>query len=233
MLSPYVLVALLAVLGYRFARNSLPLSKFAIAIAWLASLIGLEGYALFGERILALSYRLINFLYKPVILFATITFAWLRRKRIRRPLLIIASILTIFLAASTAIPFYAVVSLKDRYLGAQGDFSRADMTFLGWAERFLPSKEVIAGDQRVNYMMKYIEREVNVLDGFLFLNEIKHDLNSGLLVTYREMRVNGYYLVYHGEDLSAAWEENLKASGLFRVYDNSVNQVYKVPSPNG
>ncbi len=193
---PFVLASPLVYMGYVEVKSVHSDHRVA-AVFWLASILGLEGYAAFGNSVLGLGLacRAVNFLWPPLALLCAVGLHRLhlasRKLGSRRVIARLATatvLLTLAAIASlNSFNIYAAVSQGERYMG-------------------------------------YFNVEVDVSQGLKYLRS-KDGSPPRLLYTYEQMLRNGYVL-YGGYsvDLPQNWTEKLNDLNL--VYSNGHVNVH-------
>jgi hypothetical protein len=223
--SPYFIILPFVILGYGYHRI-----KGSIApLFWLATLMGLEAYAVFGNSILspALWIRTPNFLYPPLAILSAAglyqLYEMAEKSRLRK--LIKPAVMTIILVVATvnAYTLYAAVSLQERYMGYQWLYRTQEYQAGAWIAT-TSSNPTVAGDMKVLYLVgDYFGAKVDVLQGFRYLTE-NDASRPQILFIYDQMLKNGYVLGYHGLDLPENWIE--KTSQLNLIYSNGLASLY-------
>jgi len=224
--SPYFILLPFIVLGYGYQKRI----KGPIApVFWLATLMGLEAYAIFSNSTLspALWIRIPNFLYPPLAIFSAVglyqLYETVKKPSLQR--LIKPAVMTILvvIVIVNAYTLYAAVSLQERYMGYQWFYRRQEYEAGDWIAT-TTSSPTVAGDMKVAYLMRdYFGAKVDVLQGFRYLTE-NGSSQPQMLFIYRQMLKNGYVLGYHGIDLPENWIE--KTFQLNLIYSNGLASVY-------
>lgn len=224
--SPYIIIPALVALGYGYKRGN---KALIVPIFWLATIVALEAYAIFGNSILSilLVNRALNFLYPPM---AILTAAGLYRlyKTTQKPRLtkIIKLTVTatiIFIVAVNAYNLYAAISLQERYLG-YACLYRAEEYQAGKWITTTSSNPTVAGDWKITRLLQdYFDINANPTQALLYLNG-KTQSQPQILFTYDQMQKNGYLISYQVYDLSENWLE--KASELNLIYANGRATLY-------
>ncbi len=224
---PYELVALIAAYGYVYLKEDNAKEKVTVCLVWFTSILGLEGYAFFSSQYgLVVAYRLLNFLYPPLAVFAGAGVAAFLKKK--KPLqMFLYFVLLIALSTGTAYQSYTVVVEKNNYFGGQGVYTQQDLKLIQWIKKQDVGKRGIASDQKINYLLMYIGRKADVLDGFLYLKEVKKQLKNSFLITYKDMEERGYYLTYYGLKLPKGYIKKLNKKGEMNIiYVNNQDKMY-------
>lgn len=224
---PFIIASPSAALGLGKAHN-ISCNNGLTHIFWIAPILGLEGYAVFGDSPLGLglAYRTLNFLWPPLTLicaFGIHRLCTAAEETCRKTLMKISAIA--ILASFTVLSCYSVyaaVSLQERYMGYFWLYRVQEYEGALWVSKFI--NQTVAGDVKVSYLLKgYFNVAVDVLHGLQYLTG--ENSKPQTLFTYREMLNNGYVL-YEGYsvDLPANWMETVHE--LNHVYSNGLTEVY-------
>jgi len=204
----------------------------AMPLFWLATVLGLEFYAIFGNVDpglgLTLAYRGVNFLLPPLAITSAIGVHRLYRhegswSKLRRTFKVGAAAIALFILTTNTYSVYATVCLQERYMGYFWLYTLPEYRAAAWIKDAAGSLTV-AGDVKTLYLLKYYFN-VNV-DAFQALKYLTGNAQKPqILFTYHQMLKNGY-VVYGGYsvDLPEDWTE--KASSLNQVYSNGPANVY-------
>ncbi|MBS7635114.1 hypothetical protein KEJ34_06460 [Candidatus Bathyarchaeota archaeon] len=176
---------------------------------WLAAVLGLEGYAVFGSRdpslSLTLTYRGINFLLPPVAILLAIGLHELyERWRIRKIAKASIAIVMLLTLSLNVFGVYATIHLQERYMGYFWLYRVQEYRAARWVKTVL-SDGTVACDVKIAYILKcYFNLRVDEFQGLRYLNG-----ESGqprILFTYDQMSKNGY-VIYGGYsvDLPGRW----------------------------
>jgi hypothetical protein len=224
-LAPYFIILPFITFGYSYHRI-----KGSIAPPfWLATLMGLEAYAIFSNSSLSpvLWIRTPNFLYPPLAILSAAGLYWLYetagKTRLRK--LIKPAVMTVVLviAIINAYTLYAAVSLQERYMGYHWLYRAQEYQAGAWTGT-ASSSPTVAGDMKVLHLMRdYFDAKVDVLQGFRYLTE-NGTSQPQILFVYGQMLKNGYVIGYHGVDLPENWMK--KASQLNQIYSNGLASLY-------
>ena len=230
---PLVIASPFIVLGYDEVKKNGNGSASA-TLFWLAAVLGLEGYAVFGcpDLGLGLAYRTVNFLWPPLALLsaAGLHRLYLTAKRLHgwRPVAGLAKTATVAAVAAIALlnifNVYAAVSLGERYMGYFWLYTAPEYEAGSWIGT-ANLNQTIAGDVKASYLLKgYFNVEVDVFQGVKYLTG-KDDSQPRLLYTYEQMLRNGYVLWEgYSVDLPQNWMEKLYDLNL--VYSNGPVNVH-------
>jgi hypothetical protein len=204
-------------------------------IFWLASILGIGAYAVFGcpDLGFGLAYRTVNFLWPPAALLCALGLKGLysraggfHNRRIVAGLTKAAGVLA-FLAIVLVNIFnvYAAVSLEERYMGYFWLYKAQEYEAGSWTSAFTYGNGTIAGDVKASYLLKdYFNLKVDVFQGLKYLAG-KGDLGHELLYIYGQMLRNGYVLGgSYSVDLPRNWTERLYVLSL--LYSNGPVSVY-------
>lgn len=227
---PFIVASPFASLGYGWLKNP-PNARRTIAFFWLAAVLGLEGYAVFGgsELGLTLAYRGLNFLWPPL---AILCSAGLYRLRLaaekhglsgRRLMVAAASITVAALALINIYSVYAAVHLQERYLGYFWLNKPSEYGAAEWTAAVC-SGQTVAGDAKASYLLKgYFNVDVDVAGGLRYLAD--EGSKPKILMVYEQMSINGYVL-YGGYsvDLPKNWTGKLQALNM--IYSNIHVKLY-------
>jgi len=200
------------------------------SLFWLAALMGLQAYAVFGgsSLSLALAYRNLNFLHPALAILSAAGLYWLYEtaKKPHLQKIMKLAVMTIFLVIATlnAYSLYAAVSLEERYMGYHWLYRTQELQ-AGALIATTTSNLTVAGDMKVLYLMRdYFGAKVSVLQGLRYLTG-SSESQPPILFIYRQMLKNGYVLSFHGVDLTKNWIE--KASQLDLIYSNGLVELYR------
>jgi hypothetical protein len=225
--SPYIVA--LPLMMFSFGGLHERRSALLIPLFWLAPLIGLEGYAIFGGSPvgLTLTYRTLNFLLLPVFILAGIAFykLFVFSKGIRWSRVLIVGIFAtiLFVASVNSYSVFASVSLQEKYTGYFWLYREPEMSASSWIAANVYN-QTVAGDMKVSYLLKgYFNMKVNVLQGLQFLEE--NSSAPELLFVYPEMYTNGYVL-YSGNVLALPENWTQQLTTLNCVYSNNMVNLY-------
>jgi|GEM_PF-497103 len=221
---PFAVSAPLALLGFRGARmlgDELCLKP----IFWLAPVLGLEAYAVFGSQPagLALAYRTVNFILPPLALLCGYGAYRLFSKSKRSLLKALVGLAVVLIVASSCYSAYAALR-GERYMGYFWLYRAQEYESGNWISSFLSNK-VVACDAKFAYMLKgYFGLSCNEVEGLLYLSG-RISTRPDVLVAYDWMGVNGY-VIYGGYsvDLPRNWLERVYELNL--VHFNGVVSVY-------
>jgi len=232
--APLVIASPLIVLGYGEVKSSGSGSASA-TLFWLAAVLGLEGYAIFGcpDLGLGLAYRTVNFLWAPLALLSAVGLQrlYLTSKGLHgwRPVAGLAKTATVAAVAAIALlnifNVYAAVSLGERYMGYFWLYTSPEYEAGSWVATAASRNLTIAGDVKASYLLKgYFNVEVDVFQGLKYLAG-RGDLQQQLLWIYGQMLRNGYVL-YEGYsvDLPQNWTEKLY--GLNLLYSDGSVKIF-------
>ncbi|MEM2815889.1 MAG: hypothetical protein QW056_04850 [Candidatus Bathyarchaeia archaeon] len=223
--APFIAAAPLTVLGageIMKSRNS----KCLIPAFWISTLLGLEGYAIFGAPPLGLSlmYRILNLITVPLAILCAAGIYRIASGGSSRGLWkIAASALLIFIAASNIYNVYASVALKERYMGYFWTYTQQEFSAAKWLSK--NANQTVAGDVKVYYMLReYFSLKVDAAQALKYLYGETSSPPS-LLVIYDLMADNGF-VIYGGYsvDLPGGWAE--KTVCLSQIYSNSFVKIY-------
>jgi len=224
--SPYFILLPFITLGYGYQRRI----KGPIApVFWLASLMGLEGYAIFSSSTLspALWIRIPNFLYPPLAILSAVglyqLYETVEKPSLQKLIKPAVMIVILVIAIVNAYTLYAAVSLQERYMGYQWLYRTQEYEAGAWIAT-TTGGSIVAGDMKASYLIQdYFGAKVDVLQGFRYLTE-NGSSQPQILFIYRQMLKNGYVLGYHGIDLPENWIE--KTFQLNLIYSNGLASLY-------
>jgi hypothetical protein len=227
---PFVAAAPLAILGYR-AYKSLNNEHAILPLFWLAVVLGLEGYAVFGNVEpglgLTLAYRGVNFLLPPLFILCAAGFLGLlegKAKSLRRFTKVSAVTVLMVILTLNLFTFYAAIFVQERYIGYFWLYRLPEYRAGLWVSSAC-SDEIVTGDVKFAYLLKcYFGLEVDEFQGLLYLSG-KSSSKPEILLTYDQMTRNGY-VVYGGYsvDMPENWME--RSGNLSLVYSNGIADVH-------
>jgi len=227
--SPFIIASPLIVLGYGKLREMTGDLHMA-PLLWLAAVMGLEGYAVFGNSPLGYvpAYRIMNFLFLPLAILSALgihRMCFASQKLCTRNLMKLAAAATVLLiVAASSYSVYAAVSLQERYMGYFWLYTAPEYEASKWIST-TAGNQTVAGDVKVSYLLNgYFDVNVNVLQGLRYLSG-EAGSEPKVLLVYKQMLKNGYVL-YGGlsVDLPEGWIR--KASSLNLVYDNGLVKIH-------
>ena len=226
--APFVLLSALIVIGAGKLRN-IRREAYAAPIFWIATLLGLEGYAFFAGPAmgLTLASRTLNYLWPPLAILCAIGLHQLYQKagkpRMQRLMKLTATAALILIVSLNSYNMYASVSLQERYMGYFWLYTAPEYEAAAWTAA--TTNQSVAGDVKVSYLLKdYFNVKVNVDQGLKYLTD-NTAAQPKILFVYGQMQKNGYVL-YSGIsiDLAENWTE--KTSDLNLIYSNGQVKVY-------
>jgi len=217
--SPFIIASPLMVLGFG-ELSRMGGEHHTVPLFWLAAILGLEGYAVFGDSLLGLTlaYRALNFLCVPL---AILCAAGLHRLcsapgKTRRLARVTAAASLITITALGCFSVYAAVSLQERYMGYFWLYRPSDYMSAAWLAA--ASNQAVAADVKFAYLLRdYFNVSVDAYQGLKYLTG--GGVKPQLLLVYDQMVKNGY-VIYGGYsvDLPERWREKLNSLNL--VYSN-------------
>jgi len=224
---PFIAAAPLCALGYGM-MGKMRGEQHATPLFWLATVLGLEGYAIFGNADpglgLTLAYRGVNFLLPPLAIISAVGVHWLHEYgRLRKAFKVGAAAVVLFILSANVYSVYATVCLQERYMGYFWLYRLPEYRAAAWVKG-AAGNLTVAGDVKTLYLLKHYF-DVNV-DAFQGLRYLAGDAQKPqILFIYDQMLKNGY-VVYGGYsvDLPENWME--RASSLSQVYSNGLANVY-------
>ena len=194
---------------------------------WLTTILGFEGYAVFGNPPigLTLAYRMLNFLCPPLAVICAFGLYRLcpeaggPRKENR---MLAAAVLLSILAISSY-SLYAAVSLQERYMGYFWLYRPPEYAAGSWVSSACGGCTV-ACDVKFAYLFKYFGLKVSEFQGLLYLSG-KASSKPEILLVYDQMLEKGY-VVYGGYsvDLPEGWMERVYSLNL--VYSNGLVKLH-------
>jgi putative flippase GtrA len=229
---PFLLSSSLTYLGYQRIRGA-RIGHGVEALFWLNSVLGLEGFAVFGGSSLgsSLAYRAVNFLWPPLSLLCAVglhrLYAAARKphgRGLTARLIAAATIITVAtIALLNSYAVYAAVSLGERYMGYFWLYTPPEYRAAEWVKGAAGGLTV-AGDVKALYLLKcYFNVDVDVLQGLRYLSGGAQRPQA--LFVYQQMFKNGYVMWGgYSLDLPRNWME--RAYSLNHVYSNGLANVY-------
>jgi hypothetical protein len=224
--APLLLATPLSCLGLKVT----PSKSF---IFWLASVLGLGGYAVFWNPIVgvSLAYRMINFMWPPLAFLcaAGLHQLYIKAGRLRTrafPIMLKASVVltVIAITAVNSYGLYASVSRGERYLGYFWVYTHAEYAGGLWLAHEANDQKV-AGDVKVASLLSgYFNMRVDPYQGLRYL-EGEGSERPPYIYTYEQMLRNGYVIGGgYSIDLPSGWPERLY--GLNLLYSNAAVNIY-------
>ena len=226
--TPFILISPVMVLGFGALR--IGDEHGIIPVFWLATILGLEGYAVFGDSPagLTLAYRTLNFLCLPLAVFCAAGLHRLHgtssQLHIRKLARVTAAIFLALIVTLNSYNVYAAISLQERYMGYFWLYRTQEFQAGAWIRNTV-SEQTVAGDVKVSYLLKgYFNLEVDTVQGLLYLTG-KGSSKPHILFSYNEMLGNGY-VVYGGYsvDLPKNWTE--RTFNLNLIYSNGLVKIH-------
>ncbi|MEM3385354.1 MAG: hypothetical protein QXE78_07500 [Nitrososphaeria archaeon] len=227
---PFILASPLVVLGLGRLRE-MQCEECMLPFFWFTTILGLEGYAVFGNSPLGLTlaYRTLNFLCIPL---AILCAAGLERlyMRTNKPLNqrlknLVATASLLLILTINSYNMYAAVSLQERYMGYFWLYRLPEYRASAWIST-AAEDQVVAGDMKASPLLKeYFNVNVDVLQGLRYLTG-KASSEPKILYIYNQMQYNGY--VFYGGytiDMPIGWTEKTFALNL--IYSNGLVKVHK------
>jgi hypothetical protein len=225
---PFIVAAPLSILGYG-TIGRMKGERYATPIFWLSAILGLEGYAIFGNIEpglgLTLAYRGLNFLIPPLAIFAALGIHRIPEygKLKAQGTIMAATAITLVILCLNIYAIYASINLQERYLGYFWLYRQPEYQAAAWVKG-VAGDLTVAGDVKTLYLLKYyFDVKVDAFQGLKYLTG--NAPKPHILFIYDQMLKNGY-AVYGGYsvDLPKNWTE--KASILNQVYSNGPANVY-------
>ena len=218
--TPFILISPLVVLGFSVIRD-LGGEKYIVPIFWLTPLLGLEGYAVFGNSPLGLvlAYRILNFIWLPLAIISA--FGIYKLLINRKTSKFTVYLLILLILALNSYNFYASIIIQERYLGYFWLYTQQEYVASEWITRV--ANQTITGDVKTSYLLNsYFNVYTNPEEGLQYLIG---DRDQITLFTYKQMLRNGYVL-YGGYsmDLPRDWIGRL--NGLNLIYSNGQVEIY-------
>lgn len=198
--------------------------RAALLISWLASVLAVEAYAVFGNigdgLKWAIAYRSINYLIPPLSIMCGAGIARLSGGGPRRAALAISIV-----AAILALNLYGLQGalFSERYMGYFWLYRPPEYRAGEWlSER---SNTTIACDVKYSWMLRnWFGLRANEWIGYSYLAG-RSKARPSLLIVYDQMSTHGYVIGWgYGADLPDNWAE--RAGALNLVYSNGVTEVY-------
>jgi hypothetical protein len=225
---PFIVIAPLSILGYGMIGR-MKGEHYATPLFWLAAILGLEAYAIFGNVEpglgLTLAYRGLNFLILP---FAILTALAIHRIYKHGKLkvqgnIMVATAIALAILCLNVYAIYASINLQERYLGYFWLYRKPEYQAASWVKA-KAGDMTVAGDVKTLYLLKYyFDVNVDAFQGLKYLTGSAQ--KPQILFVYEQMLKNGY-VVYGGYsvDLPKNWTE--KASILNLAYSNGLANIY-------
>lgn len=225
--APLIISAPLTLLGFRGLReleNKNNLNSWPLF--WLAVILGIETYALFGDPPvgLVLMYRMINFLWPPLTILCGYGAYKLCSEGRRLIIKVLAVVAIISIIALNCYNVYAAIIVGERYMGYFWLYRVQEYRAGAWLSN-LHHDKMVAGDVKFAYLLKgYFRLNYDEMQGLLYLSG-KSSSKPDILITYDWMEKNGY-VVYGGYsiDLPGSWLEKTHVLNL--VYSNGVVNIH-------
>ena len=227
--APFILASPLAVLGLGRLRE-MQYEECMLPFFWFATILGLEGYAVFGNSPLGLTlvYRTLNFLCIPLAILcaAGLDRLYMKTSKPRNQKLknLMATAALLLIVTLNSYSMYAAVSLQERFMGYFWLYRLQEYNAGSWVSSTC-GNNIIAGDVKFAYLLKYyFGSNVDEFHGLLYLAG-KSFSKPHILLAYDQMKRNGY--VFYGGysvDLPEDWME--RAGNLSLVYYNGIVNVY-------
>ncbi len=221
--SPFILISPLIVLGFGIT-SSIRDEHHIAPLFWLATLLGLEGYAVFGNTPLGLTlaYRVLDFLWLPLIIIFTFGLYRISTADSQKASKIIVFLITVIIILNSY-DFYASVSLQERYLGYFWLYTQPEYNAAKWIAML---NQTIVSDVKISYLLTgYFNVHADPNQGLQYLMSDTNSVKHLTLFVYDQMLKNGYVL-YGGYsvDLPKNWTEKLNSLNL--IYCNNQVKIY-------
>lgn len=224
--APFIFISPLMVLGFGMIKGMKD-ERYVLPLFWFSVLLGLEGYAIFGNSPLGLvlAYRVLNFLWLPLIIISTLgLYRLLAINNLGKISKLAMSLVMIFVVLLNSYDFYASVSLQERYLGYFWLYTQPEYAASKWITAV--TNQTIVGDVKISYLLSgYFNAQTNPIQGLQYLAGSASNIKHMILFIYDQMLRNGY-VIYGGYsvDMSKDWVE--KVNSLNLVYSNGQVKVY-------
>jgi len=224
---PFILASPLMVLGLGEMRG-MKGERHTAPLFWLSTILGLEGYAVFGDSPLGLTlaYRALNFLCPPLAVASAFGLYGLclttKKPRTRKLTKLTATATLLLIAALSSYNVYAAVSLQERYMGYFWLYRIPEYKAAEWLSA--TANQTIAGDVKSSYLLKdYFGLNVDAFQALQYL--AGRGSKPKILLIYDQMLKNGYVL-YGGYsvDMPENWTEKVRYLNL--IYLNGPVSVY-------
>ncbi|MEM2894157.1 MAG: DUF1616 domain-containing protein [Candidatus Bathyarchaeia archaeon] len=222
--SPFIVAAPLSTLGYSESRSPKIDCKI-LPLFWLAAVLGLEGYAVFGNVEpglgLTLAYRGVNFLLPPLFILSALGFIRLSEDEfssLPKPSKALAIIILIIVSASNLSAFHATLFKQERYIGYFWLYRLSEYRAGTWISSTCGNR-TIACDVKFAYLLRhYFGLRVEESRGLLYLIG-KGSSEPEFLLTYDQMLKSGY-VVYGGYSVDLPENFMERAYKLSLIYSN-------------
>ncbi|MEM4853469.1 MAG: hypothetical protein QXQ60_07865 [Thermofilum sp.] len=223
--APLVAAAPLSVLGYDMLKGAG--NRYAdIPLLWLAAVLGLEAYAVFGAEPglgSTLAYRGLVFLMPPLSILCAAGLRRLSRNGLGLRKLGALALLVVILACNF-LTFHAAIHVRERYLGYFWLNRRSEYGAGAWLSSGCGSSTV-ASDVKMAYLLRYyFWLRVDELRGLLYLSGRSRE--PEILLVYDWMVEKGYVVGGgYSVDLPGGWRGRVRALSL--IYSNGAVEVYR------
>lgn len=224
--APFIMAMPLVTIGYREAKR-VGDERAILPLSWLAVILGLESYAIFGSTeglALTLIYRGLVFLLPPLFALCAMGINKLLEGNTRKLTKASAAVILMAIIILNLYSFYAAIFMQERYMGYFWLYRIPEYKAGAWISSIHDNK-TITGDVKYAYLLRhYFGLKYDEFNGLLFLSG-KRKLEADALITYDLMARNGY-VVYGGYsvDLPERWMERIYDLSL--VYSNGVVNIH-------
>lgn len=226
--APFIMAIPLATIGYGESKRAGD-ERAILPLFWLAVILGLESYAIFGsiEGLgFTLIYRGLVFLLPPLFALCAMGINRLlgREGDARKLTKASAVIILMAILILNLYSFYAAIFMQERYMGYFWLYRAPEYKAGVWISNIHGNK-TITGDVKYAYLLRhYFGLNYDEFNGLLFLSG-KRRLETDTLITYDLMARNGY-VVYGGYsvDLPGRWIE--RVYNLSLIYSSGVVNIY-------
>ena len=228
---PFITAFPLAIIGYEQTKKPENKNQLKFTpLLWLASILGAEAYAAFGNPPagLALAYRTLNFLWPPLTLLYGQGIQKLysagknpKTKLLAKTTAILALTLTI---GSSCYNLHASIHLQERYLGYFWLYKIQEYKAAEWTKNLI-ANQTVSCDVKIHYLLKgYFNLKTNELQALKYLWG-KDSHTPQILFTYNQMQKNGY-VIYGGYSVNLPENWTEKIQNLNHIYSNNLADIY-------
>ncbi|MEM1558356.1 MAG: hypothetical protein QXG12_07170 [Thermoproteota archaeon] len=225
--TPYMALAVMAVLGWFNLRDAAPAKEFTVLKCWIMSLLGLLLYGFFASQSpLTFIIRVPSFLYPPLFILAPIGLKRLLKGVGESKYKLSTSIVWILITLGFLNHWYSYLFTHGKYSGAYHIYDVRDLNVALWLRYFMAEGSTTSSDIKYGYLLSgYLNLSFNPYD-CLTLIYGSNAVSSQNILVYRYMDVDGYVGGAYAVPLTVTISKLDGENSLSRVYDDGENIVY-------
>ncbi len=218
---PYLATGGLAVAGVFASSRSRDAGLAFLAVS-AAGFMGLEGFVVFGTPgLLAVAYRMVDFLYAPVAALAAAALVKVARSGSLAKWAGVVLAVGLVVGSAYVVPYTAFYSSSVG--GSQRVYSSADYAFARWADASVPGGVQVSGDIRAASLLGYYGVPVDIQSGLQYAEGASPLL--GCFAYSSLMAQVGFVAIDYGFTLTPAQIAALSGEGVSVVYSDGSNAL--------